>query len=163
MYPCHRANLKRGEKNLHFSALLEGSLLPSPTALSCDFVGQMEKRGAHPGLQWRWELGGRRAEGPRGTVGPARRWDFTRPIEAAAPCVVQREMSGVVGQQSPLSPTTVTEVLLCARHRARARTGTPVPFPGLMLHSHKVRPAAEPPDTASPHFTLSTGSRKLQL
>lgn len=144
MSPCHRTNLKRG-RNLHFSVLFEGSLSPSPTALSCDFVGQMEERGAHPGLQRRSELGGRRTERPRRTVGPAQRWDFIRPVEAAAQRVVQREMFGAVGQQSPLSSTTVTELLLCARHCARGWAGTRAQASSLvLLPAGSMAPAESP-------------------
>lgn len=48
---------------------------------------------------------------------------FHHPKEAAAEPAVQREMLGVGGQQRPLSSTNITELLLCARPRARGWTG----------------------------------------
>lgn len=45
--PCHRENPKE-EKTVHFSVLPEASRLPNPTALSCDFAGQIEKPRAYP-------------------------------------------------------------------------------------------------------------------
>ena len=49
-FPCHRENPKE-EKTIHFSVLFEASLLLNSTALSCDFLGQLEKPRAYPRLQ----------------------------------------------------------------------------------------------------------------
>lgn len=107
-------------------------------------VSWEERRQGGPGEQWALRQG----------------WDFIRPIETAARRVAQREMFGVVGQQSPLGSTAVTEPLLCARHCARGWAGTRTQASSLVLLPAGSMAPAESPLWASCSTVIKRG---LQL
>lgn len=109
--------------SLCVSMLSEGSLWPDSAALPCDFMGQVEKPGAHSRVH----------RGVRGSNG-------IEIQEHRQPCPERGTLFGVAGWQKSFSPTTITELLLCPecpagcwRLYTKCREGAGCTGPGVLL------------------------------